>query len=73
MQGDEAYKFDWTSEFRQSTNLKWVNEKFSSKILNSGLKVLQKSKFDQVIFKYIVVLKSFMKTLGIEFLLIVSG
>jgi hypothetical protein len=65
MQGDEAYKFDWTSEFRQSTNLRWVNEKLSSKVLNSGLKVLQKSKVNKVIFKYLVVFKSLIKALGI--------
>ena len=65
MQGDEAYKFDWTSEFRQSSNLKWVNEKLTSKVLDSGLKVLEKSKVDQMIFRYIGVLKSFMKGLGI--------
>jgi CelD/BcsL family acetyltransferase involved in cellulose biosynthesis len=50
MQGDEAYKFDWTSKYRQNINLKWVNEKFSSKILDSGLKVLKKSKFDKLFY-----------------------
>jgi CelD/BcsL family acetyltransferase involved in cellulose biosynthesis len=66
MQGDEAYKFDWTNEFRQSINLKWVNEKLSSRVLNSGLRVLEKSRVNQVIFKYLVVLKSLMRVFGIR-------
>ena len=65
MQGNEAYKFDWTSKYRQNINLKWVNEKLSSKILDSGLKVLAKSRFDRVLFRYIEAMKSFMKILRV--------
>jgi hypothetical protein len=58
MQGDEAYKFDWTDKYRQNINIKWVNERLSSKILDASLKVLNKGKFDKIIVKYIIKLKS---------------
>ncbi len=37
MQGDEAYKFDWTNKFRQNMNIKFVNKKFSSLLINLSL------------------------------------
>jgi hypothetical protein len=51
MQGDEAYKFDWTTKYRQSTNLKWVNNKLSSNIVDVGLELLHRSKMDMVLIK----------------------
>lgn len=34
MQGAESYKFDWTQKFRQSMNVRFVNNKLSSKAIN---------------------------------------
>ena len=36
MQGDEAYKFDWTKKYRQNINVRFFNKKFSSMIISVG-------------------------------------
>ena len=38
MQGDEPYKFDWTSKYRQNMNVFCVNKKLSSMMICLGLK-----------------------------------
>ena len=38
MQGDEAYKFDWTNKSRQNMNVVCVNKKLSSMMICLGLK-----------------------------------
>jgi len=45
MQGAESYKFDWTSKYRQSMNVRFANKKISSKLISSILKILNKSDF----------------------------
>ena len=64
MQGAEAYKFDWTDKYRQNMNIKWVNGKLYSKILNSGFEVLKKGKFEKILYSYINALKSLKETVG---------
>ncbi len=64
MQGDEAYKFDWTSKYKRNVNIKWVNDKLFSKLLNAGIKVSRTGKFDKIIIKYIYALKWLMKKQG---------
>jgi hypothetical protein len=34
MQGNEAYKFDWTNKYRRSMNVRFVNDRFSSKLMS---------------------------------------
>ncbi len=34
MQGSESYKFDWTRKYRQSINVRFVNKRLSSKVIN---------------------------------------
>jgi len=58
MQGNEAYKFDWTNKFRQNTNIQWVNKKLSSNILKAGLKVFKRAQIDSILTKYIQILYS---------------
>jgi CelD/BcsL family acetyltransferase involved in cellulose biosynthesis len=58
MQGDEAYKFDWTKKYRQNSNLKWVNGRLFSKVLNSCFEVFRKGKIDKIIVKYLLALRS---------------
>jgi hypothetical protein len=52
MQGDETYKFDWTSKYRQNMNVKWVNNKVFSKLLDAGLKISKTGRLD-IIIKYL--------------------
>jgi hypothetical protein len=59
MQGAEAYKFEWTNKFRQSVNIKLVNKKTSSNLIDVGLKVLVKSKIYFVLIKYGLVFSTF--------------
>jgi hypothetical protein len=59
MQGTEAYKFEWTNKFRQSVNIKLVNKKTSSNLIDVGLKVLIKSKIYFVLTKYGLVFSKF--------------
>lgn len=56
MQGDEDYKFKWTSKYRRNTNLEWVNNKLSSRLLNAGLQVAKKAKNHFILSKCIEVL-----------------
>ena len=56
MQGDEAYKFDWTNKFRQNMNIQLVNTKLSSSIIKASLKVFEKTKIDSILIKYIKIL-----------------
>jgi CelD/BcsL family acetyltransferase involved in cellulose biosynthesis len=63
MQGDEAYKFDWTNKFRRNMNVKWVNKKMSSNMISVGLKVLKRTKIDSILFKYIRILYSLREVL----------
>jgi hypothetical protein len=59
MQGAEPYKFDWTEKFRTNMNIKLVNKKTSSNLIDVGLKVLIKSKIYFILIKYVLVLSSF--------------
>ena len=40
MQGAETYKFEWTNQTRQNTNIQFVNKKLYSKLVGLTLKVL---------------------------------
>jgi CelD/BcsL family acetyltransferase involved in cellulose biosynthesis len=51
MQGDEAYKFEWTNKYRQNTNIKWVNQKISSNLIDVFLVALHKTKADSILIK----------------------
>lgn len=53
MQGDEAYKFDWTNKFRRNMNVKWVNKKLSSNLISVGFKVLKRAKIASILYKYL--------------------
>ena len=53
MQGAEAYKFDWTEKFRRNINIKLVNKKVTSNLIDVGLKILKKSKLDSVVAKFL--------------------
>jgi hypothetical protein len=64
MQGEDSYKFEWTNKFRQNINLKWVNDKLSSKILDSGLKVLRKIKLEKILIRYFAVLNTLKKDIA---------
>lgn len=44
MRGDEAYKFDWGAEFRRLLNIKFVNNRFHSKLYNLGISAAKKTK-----------------------------
>ena len=59
MQGAEAYKFDWTNKFRRNVNIRFVNKRTSSNIIDVGLKVLNKSKIDSLMEKYFLAFSSF--------------
>ena len=50
MQGAEPYKFNWTSKCRQSKNVRFVNKKLSSNIINLLLKDLRRPTFIPKIF-----------------------
>jgi CelD/BcsL family acetyltransferase involved in cellulose biosynthesis len=51
MQGEEAYKFDWTTKYRQSSNLKWVNNKLSSNIVDLCLELIHRTKLDIILIR----------------------
>ena len=59
MQGDEPYKFEWTSKYRRSVNVKWVNKKLSSALIRAGLEVLKRAKIDSILIAYIRILYSY--------------
>lgn len=44
MQGDESYKFDWTDKQRQNINVRFVNNKPSSKLISLAIDALGISK-----------------------------
>jgi len=58
MQGDEAYKFDWTSKSRQNMNVLCVNKKLSSMMICLGLKFLKLSKISLKALKRVTKFKS---------------
>jgi CelD/BcsL family acetyltransferase involved in cellulose biosynthesis len=54
MQGAEAYKFNWTSKYRQSKNVRFVNKKLSSNVINLLLRDLPMPTLIQKIFHGLV-------------------
>lgn len=49
IQGDEPYKFDWTDKYRRSMNLRWYNNKLSSKDRYISLKILKQTKLEETV------------------------
>jgi CelD/BcsL family acetyltransferase involved in cellulose biosynthesis len=43
LKGDEAYKRDWSSQYRRNLNIKFVNDKFSSKCIKFGINVSKRT------------------------------
>ena len=56
MQGDEDYKFEWTSRYRRNIDVKWVNNKLSSHILDAGLEIARKMNASSILLKCIKIL-----------------
>lgn len=46
MKGAEPYKFGWTKKYRRNINIKFVNNKFTSKLYNWGIKTVKRIKID---------------------------
>jgi hypothetical protein len=54
MQGAESYKFNWTDKFRQSVNVRFVNKKMYSNLLNMLLNDLHMSEFIPNVFRRLI-------------------
>ena len=55
MQGNEAYKSDWTKNYRRNLNIKFVNRRSSSRIINLGIRTIKQSSLLKILEKYITV------------------
>jgi CelD/BcsL family acetyltransferase involved in cellulose biosynthesis len=49
MQGDEAYKFNWTNKFRRNINVRGVNKRLSSKVIYVGQKALKRARVNSIV------------------------
>ena len=47
MKGDEQYKFNWSREFRRNLNIRFVNDKPTSKLYNLGISTTKKLKISK--------------------------
>jgi CelD/BcsL family acetyltransferase involved in cellulose biosynthesis len=52
MKGDEQYKFNWSTDFRRNMNIKFVNNKLTSKLINFGVASTKKLKIDDKLGKF---------------------
>jgi CelD/BcsL family acetyltransferase involved in cellulose biosynthesis len=53
LKGDEQYKFDWTAKYRRNLGIRFVNNKFTSNLLNWGIKTVKQTKMDKLLEKFL--------------------
>jgi hypothetical protein len=49
LKGGELYKFDWTAKYRRNFGIKFVNNKFTSNLLNWGIRTVKQTKINRLI------------------------
>ena len=58
MQGNEAYKFEWTDKYRQNTTIKMMNTRVYTKVIKVGLEMLKETTIGKIAEKYLTTLRS---------------
>ena len=54
LKGDEAYKFRWTSSYRQNLKITFVNNKFTSNLYNFGISNIKRLKMSELLQRSLV-------------------
>jgi len=49
LKGGEPYKFVWTKHYRRNINIKFVNNKITSKLYHQGIKTIKQIKIDKTL------------------------
>jgi len=53
LKGGEHYKFDWTAKYRRNLGIRFVNNKFTSNLLNWGIRTVKQTKMDKLLEKFL--------------------
>jgi CelD/BcsL family acetyltransferase involved in cellulose biosynthesis len=54
MKGEEAYKFNWTKEYRNNLGIRFTNNKLASTFVKEGIDLAKKTRLDRVLSGYII-------------------
>lgn len=52
MKGDEPYKFKWTNKYRRNVNIKFVNNKLTSRLYYLGIRAIKQTRIDRTLEKF---------------------
>lgn len=55
MQGDEPYKFRWTTKYRRNFNIQFVNNKPTSKLIRLGIQAVNRTKLRGLLKRFVFI------------------